>query len=360
MKKVYNFCAGPAALPEKVLKEAQEEFLNFSNLGYSVLEASHRSPEFDRILAEAESDLRALAGIPKNYKVLFLQGGASLQFSMVPMNLLRKKAGYLLTGRWAELAYKEAKKYGEAVVLASSAEENYSCLPDYSNLSVDGLDYVHICENNTIYGTQFKKLPETGAVPLVADASSCFLSAPVEIKKYGLLYAGAQKNLGPAGLTVVIIREDLLSENVPSFVPTLLNYKVQADFGSRYNTPNTFAVYLCGKVFKWLLAEGGLPAIFQKNQAKAKILYDFLDESRLFRGTACKKDRSLMNVPFVTQNPEMDEKFLAAAEEKGLANLRGHRTVGGMRASIYNAMPEEGVCALVNCMQAFEAKYGAR
>lgn len=356
MSRVYNFAPGPAMLPEEVLKEAASEMLDYRGTGMSVMEMSHRSADFDRIIKEAETDIRDLMKIPDNYKVLFLQGGASQQFAAIPMNLMKHgKAGYIITGQWAKKAYEEAKMYGEAVVLASSADKTFSYIPDCSDLDIpEDLDYVYICENNTIYGTKFWTLPNTKGHVLVADVSSCFLSEPVDVKRYGLLYGGVQKNIGPAGTVIVIIREDLISEEVYPGTPTLLNYKVQADHGSLYNTPPCYGIYICGKVFKWLKGMGGLEAIRERNAAKANILYDFLDQSRMFRGTVVKKDRSLMNVPFVTGDVSLDNKFVEEAGKAGFVNLKGHRTVGGMRASIYNAMPIQGVEKLVEFMEQFE------
>lgn len=356
MARVYNFSAGPAVLPEEVLKEAAEEMLDYKGTGMSVMEMSHRSKAYDVIIKEAEADLRALLNIPDNYKVLFLQGGASLIFASVPMNLLKnRKAGYILTGQWAKKAFAEAKMYGEAVELASSADKTFSYIPDCSDLPItDDMDYVYICENNTIYGTKYHTLPDTKGKILVSDVSSCFLSEPMDVTKYGMIYAGVQKNVGPAGTQVIIIREDLLSGEVLPGTPTMMNYKVQADNDSLYNTPPCYGIYICGKVFKWLLKNGGLSAMKELNEKKAKILYDFLDESSLFKGTVRKEDRSLMNVPFVTGNDEMDAKFIKAAEAAGFVNLKGHRSVGGMRASIYNAMPIEGVEKLVAFMKEFE------
>lgn len=358
MSRVYNFSAGPAVLPEEVLKEAADEMLDYKGSGMSVMEMSHRSKVYDNIIKEAEADLRELMNIPDNYKVLFLQGGASLQFAMIPMNLMKnKKAGYIVTGQWAKKAYQEAKIYGEAVELASSADKTFSYIPDCSNLDIpEDLDYVYICENNTIYGTKYKKLPDTKGKTLVADVSSCFLSEPVDVSKYGVIYGGVQKNIGPAGVVIVIIREDLITEDVLPGTPTMMKYKIHADAESLYNTPPCYGIYICGKVFKWLKKMGGLFVMKEKNEEKAKILYDFLDESKMFKGTVVKEDRSLMNVPFVTGDAELDAKFVKEATEAGFVNLKGHRTVGGMRASIYNAMPREGVEKLVAFMKEFEAK----
>ena len=356
MGRVYNFSAGPAVLPESVLKEAAEEMLDYKGSGMSVMEMSHRSKVYDGIIKEAEADLRKLMNIPDNYKVLFLQGGASLLFATVPMNLMKnKKAGYILTGQWAKKAYQEAKIYGEAVELASSADQTFSYIPDCSDLPItDDMDYVYICENNTIYGTKFWNLPDTKGKILVADQSSCFLSEPVDVSRYGLIYAGVQKNVGPAGVQVVIVREDLISDDVLPGTPTMMKLKTHADNDSLYNTPPCYGIYICGKVFKWILNMGGLEAMKAHNEKKAKILYDFLDSSKLFKGTVRKEDRSLMNVPFVTGNEELDAKFVKEATEAGFVNLKGHRTVGGMRASIYNAMPIEGVEKLVEFMKKFE------
>ena len=356
MARIYNFSAGPAVLPEEVLKEAAAEMLDYNGTGMSVMEMSHRSKAYDTIIKEAEQDLRDLLNIPDNYKVLFVQGGASLVFASVPMNLMKnKKAGYIVTGQWAKKAYQEAKIYGEAVELASSADETFSYIPDCSDLPItDDMDYVYICENNTIYGTKFQTLPNTKGKPLVADLSSCFLSEPVDVTKYGMLYAGVQKNVGPAGVQIIIIREDLITDECLPGTPTMMKYKIHADNDSLYNTPPTYGIYICGKVFKWLKKMGGLHAMKELNEKKAKILYDFLDESKLFKGTVRKEDRSLMNVPFVTGNEELDAKFVKEAKTAGLENLKGHRSVGGMRASIYNAMPMEGVEKLVEFMKKFE------
>ena len=356
MSRVYNFSAGPAVLPEEVLKEAADEMLDYQGSGMSVMEMSHRSKVYDNIIKEAEQDLRDLLNIPDNYKVLFLQGGASQFFAEVPMNLMKnRKAGYILTGQWAKKAYQEAKIYGEAVELASSADQTFSYIPDCSNLPItDDMDYVYICENNTIYGTKYKKLPDTKGKILVADVSSCFLSEPMDVTKYGVVYGGVQKNIGPAGVVIAIIREDLITDDVLPGTPTLLKWKTQADNDSLYNTPPCYNIYICGKVFKWLKQMGGLSVMKERNEEKAKILYDFLDESKLFKGTVRKEDRSLMNVPFVTGNEELDAKFVKEASAAGFVNLKGHRTVGGMRASIYNAMPKEGVEKLVAFMRKFE------
>ena len=356
MSRVYNFSAGPAVLPEEVLREAADEMMDYRGCGMSVMEMSHRSKVFDQIIKEAEADLRDLMQIPDNYKVLFLQGGASQQFAAIPMNLMKnRKAGYIVTGQWAKKAFAEAKMYGEAIELASSADETFSYIPDCSDLAIpEDVDYVYICENNTIYGTKYKTLPNTKGHTLVADVSSCFLSEPVDVSKYGVIYGGVQKNIGPAGVVIVIIREDLITDDVLPGTPTMLKYKTQADAESLYNTPPCYGIYICGKVFKWLKKMGGLSVMKERNEEKAKILYDFLDESKLFKGTVRKEDRSLMNVPFVTGNADLDAKFVAEAKAAGLENLKGHRSVGGMRASIYNAMPKEGVEALVAFMKKFE------
>ena len=339
MSRVYNFSAGPAVLPEEVLKEAQEEMLDYRGCGMSVMEMSHRSKVFQNIIDEAEADLRDLMGIPSNYKVLFLQGGASLQFSMIPMNLMKNGvADYIVTGQWAKKAYAEAQKYGKANKIASSEDKTFSYIPDCSDLPISpDADYVYICENNTIYGTKYKKLPNTKGKTLVADVSSCFLSEPVNVSDYGIIYGGVQKNIGPAGMVI-----------------SMMKFKTHADAGSLYNTPNCYCIYMCGKVFKWLKKMGGLEVMKQRNEEKAKLLYDFLDQSKLFKGTVVPEDRSLMNVPFITGNADLDAKFVKESKEAGLENLKGHRTVGGMRASIYNAMPKEGVETLVAFMKKFE------
>ena len=358
MRRVYNFSAGPAVLPEEVLREAAEEMMDYKGSGMSVMEMSHRSQVFDDIIKEAEQDLRDLMNIPDNYEVLFLQGGASQQFAMIPMNLMKNKvADYIVTGQWAKKAYQEAQKYGKANKIASSEDQTFSYIPDCSDLPIsEDADYVYICENNTIYGTKFKTLPNTKGKTLVADVSSCFLSEPVDVTKYGVIYGGVQKNVGPAGVVIAIIREDLIRDDVNPATPTMLKWKTQADADSLYNTPPCYGIYICGKVFKWIKKMGGLEAMKAHNEKKAKILYDFLDQSKLFKGTVEKKDRSLMNVPFVTGNEELDAKFVKEATAAGFVNLKGHRTVGGMRASIYNAMPIEGVEKLVEFMKKFEAE----
>ncbi len=356
MSRVYNFSAGPSMLPEDVLKTAAAEMLEFGTSGQSVMEMSHRSKEYQAIFDEAVQDLRDIMNIPDNYEVLFLQGGASTQFAMIPMNLMTKngKADYIITGQWANKAYKEAARYGNARAVASSADKTYSYIPKTTASDFDPeADYVHICMNNTIYGTKYHTLPETGDVPLVADISSCILSEPVDVSKFGVLYAGAQKNVAPAGVTIVIIRKDLIGD-VMDITPTMLNYATHADNGSMFNTPPCYTIYIAGLVFKWIKKMGGLEAVKQMNEAKAKVLYDFLDNSKLFKGTVVPEDRSLMNVPFVTGNDELDAKFVAESKAAGFVNLKGHRSVGGMRASIYNAMPIEGVEKLVQFMKKFE------
>lgn len=356
MSRVYNFSAGPAVLPEEVLREAAAEMLDYQGSGMSVMEMSHRSKVFQNIIDEAEADLRDLMGIPSNYKVLFLQGGASLQFSMIPMNLMKNGvADYIVTGQWAKKAYAEAQKYGKANKIASSEDKTFSYIPDCSDLAISpDADYVYICENNTIYGTKYKKLPNTKGKTLVADVSSCFLSEPVNVSDYGIIYGGVQKNIGPAGMVISIIRDDLITDDVLPGTPTMMKFKTHADAGSLYNTPNCYCIYMCGKVFKWLKKMGGLEVMKQRNEEKAKLLYDFLDQSKLFKGTVVPEDRSLMNVPFITGNADLDAKFVKESKEAGLENLKGHRTVGGMRASIYNAMPKEGVETLVAFMKKFE------
>jgi phosphoserine aminotransferase len=362
MGRVYNFSAGPAVLPEEVLTEAANEMLDYRGTGMSVMEMSHRSKAFATIITDAENDLRDLLHVPANYKVLFLQGGASLQFAAVPMNLMKNKvADYIITGQWAKKAFQEAKLFGEAHAVASSEDKTYTYIPDCSDLPIDeNADYVYICQNNTIYGTVYHTLPNTKGKDLVADVSSCFLSRPMDVTQYGLLYAGAQKNVGPAGVVVVIAREDLIRDDVLPGTPTMMKYKTQADAGSLYNTPPCYGIYICGKVFQWLKKNGGLEAMQEKNEKKAAVLYEYLDQSTLFRGTVRKEDRSLMNVPFVTGDEQMDAEFVKAAAAAGFVNLKGHRTVGGMRASIYNAMPYEGVVKLVEFMRQFEADHAKR
>lgn len=356
MGRVYNFSAGPAVLPEEVLRDAAAEMLDYNGSGMSVMEMSHRSKVYEEIIEEAEKDIRDLLNIPDNYKVLFLQGGGHTQFAMVPMNLMKnKKADYIITGQWAKKAFQEAKMYGDVVAVASSEDETYSYIPDCSDLPIrEDADYVYICENNTIYGTKFKTLPNTKGKDLVADVSSCFLSEPMDISKYALVWGGVQKNIGPAGVVIAIIRDDLVTDDVLEGTPSMLRYKIHADNKSLYNTPPTYNIYICGKVFKWIKSLGGLDAMKERNEEKAKILYDFLDSSELFKGTVRKEDRSLMNVPFITGDKELDAKFIKEAEANGFVNLKGHRSVGGMRASIYNAMPKEGVEKLVEFMKKFE------
>ena len=358
MARVYNFSAGPAVLPEEVLKEAAAEMMDYKGTGMSVMEMSHRSKAYDTIIKEAEQDLRDLLEIPDNYKVLFLQGGASQQFAMIPMNFMKNGvADYIVTGQWAKKAYQEGCKYGKANKIASSEDETFSYIPDCSDLPIsEDADYVYICENNTIYGTKFQELPNTKGKTLISDVSSCFLSEPMDVSKYGMIYGGVQKNIGPAGVVIAIIREDLIPEEVDEKVPTMLQYKIHADNESLYNTPPAYGIYICGKVFKWIKKMGGLKVMKEKNVEKAQILYDFLDSSNMFKGTVRKEDRSLMNVPFVTGDDELDAKFVAEAKAAGFENLKGHRSVGGMRASIYNAMPKEGVEKLVEFMKKFEAE----
>lgn len=359
MHRVYNFSAGPAVLPEEVLLEAASEMLDYRGTGMSVMEMSHRSKTYQKIIDDAEQDLRDLMQIPDNYKVLFLQGGASQQFAMIPMNLMKNGvADYIITGQWAKKAYEEAKMYGVANAVASSADKTFSYIPDCTDLPISqNADYVYICENNTIYGTKYHSLPNTKGKTLVSDVSSCFLSEPVDVSKYGMIYGGAQKNIGPAGVVIAIIREDLITEDVIPGTPTMLRYKTHADHGSMYNTPPAYGIYVCGKVFKWLKAIGGLDAIQSHNEKKAAILYNYLDNSTLFKGTVTPKDRSLMNVPFVTGDDALDAEFVRQATEAGLVNLKGHRSVGGMRASIYNAMPVAGVESLVQFMEKFEKSH---
>ena len=356
MSRVYNFAAGPAVLPEEVLKEAADEMLDYNGTGMSVMEMSHRSKDFEVIIQDAERNLRELMNIPNNYKVLFLQGGASMQFAMVSMNLMKNRvADYIITGQWAKKAATEAEKFGKVNVLATSADKTFSYIPDMSKIKVSNdADYVYICHNNTIYGTTYHTLPDTKEKILVADMSSDILSQPIDVTQYGLIFAGVQKNIGPAGTVIVIIREDLITDDVLNGTPTMLKYKIHSDNNSLYNTPPAYGIYICGKVFKHLKKLGGLEVMKVRNEEKAKILYDYLDSSKLFKGTVVKEDRSLMNVPFITGNKELDDKFIKEAKKVGIENIRGHRTVGGMRASIYNAMPYEGVVALVDFMKKFE------
>ena len=358
MSRVYNFAAGPAMLPEEVLKEAAAEMLDYKGTGMSVMEMSHWSKVFEEIIQEAEQDLRDLMNIPDNYKVLFIQGGGSTQFAMVPMNLMKYRvADYIITGQWAKKAAAEAKRYGKVNEVASSADKTFSYIPDVSKIKVsDDADYVYICHNNTIYGTTYHKLPDIKGKILVADMSSDILSQPIDVTKYGLIFAGVQKNIGPAGTVVVIIREDLITEDVLEGTPTMLQYKVHADNKSLYNTPPAYSIYICGKVFKHIKKLGGLEAMKKTNEEKAKILYDYLDSSELFKGTVVKEDRSLMNIPFITGDKYLDDKFIKEAKKVGIENIKGHRTVGGMRASIYNAMPIEGVKYLVEFMKRFESE----
>lgn len=355
MNRVYNFSAGPSVLPEKVLKKAQEEMLVYGDSGMSVMEMSHRSKAYEAIIQGAEASLRRVMGIPENYKVLFLQGGASSQFAMIPLNLMKKgKIDLVLTGQWAKKACEEASKFGEVNVVASSKDKTFSYIPelDKSKFNPDA-DYFYICENNTIYGTKFPELPETGNVPLVADLSSCILSEPIDVSKYGLIFAGAQKNMGPAGLTVVIIREDLLGYSREG-TPTMFQYDIHVKNSSMYNTPPTYAIYMCKLVLEWIEELGGLEKMAEINRKKAAMIYDFLDSSEMFSATVSGSSRSIMNIPFVTGNEELDAKFVSEAAKAGFVNLKGHRTVGGMRASIYNAMPVEGVEKLVSFMKEFE------
>ncbi len=358
MARVYNFSAGPSMLPEEVLKIAAEQMLDYEGTGESVMEMSHRSKEYDAIIKQAEADLREVMNIPDNYEVLFLQGGASTQFAMIPLNFMtkNKKADYVITGQWANNAYKEALKYGNARAVASSADKTYSYIPKVEKADFDPeADYVHICFNNTIYGTKWQEIPETGDVPLIVDISSCILSEPIDVSKFGMLYAGAQKNVAPAGLTIVIVRKDLLG-NAMDITPTMLNYVTHSENESMFNTPPCYAIYVAGLVLKWIKKLGGLEKMAELNKKKAALLYDFLDNSKLFKGTVVKEDRSLMNVPFITGNEELDAKFVKESKAAGFINLKGHRSVGGMRASIYNAMPYEGVEALVEFMKKFESE----
>ena len=358
-ERTYNFSAGPAMMPEAVLEEIRDEMMNYRGSGMCVMEMSHRSKVFMQIAEEAEQDLRDLMGIPENYKVIFVQGGGTLQFAMVAMNLLKDgTACYVETGTWSKKAIAEAKKYGEVKIVASSADKNFSYVPDCSDLDIpENADYVYICENETINGTTFYNLPNTKGKVLVSDQSSMFLSRPCDVSKYGLIWAGVQKNVGPAGMAVVIIREDLIRDDLPKSVPTYLNYKTHADAASLYNTPNCWAIYCCGKVFKYLLDKGGLEAMDQRNKEKAAVLYDFLDSSKFFTGAVAKEDRSLMNVPFVSPSKEQDAEVVAATKAAGFDNLKGHKSVGGLRASIYNAMPKEGVEALVEFLKKYEAEH---
>ena len=356
MSRVYNFSAGPSMLPEEVLKKAAAEMLDYEGSGQSVAEMSHRSKEFETIIKDAEALLRELMNIPDNYKVLFLQGGASTQFAAIPMNFMNGsgKADFIITGQWAKKAFSEAQKYGDCKAVASSSDKTFSYIPKTTKEDFrQDADYAYVCLNNTIYGTIFKEIPDTGDVTLIADISSCFLSEPLDVTKFGMVYGGAQKNVAPAGLTIAIIREDLLG-NARDYCPTMLDYKVHADNGSLYNTPPCYTIYICKLVLEWIKSLGGLEAMAERNRKKASILYDFLDNSKMFKGTVVPEDRSLMNVPFVTDSEELNAKFIKEAKEAGFVNLKGHRTVGGMRASIYNAMPIEGVEKLVEFMTKFE------
>ena len=357
--RIYNFSAGPSMLPEPVLEEIAGEVLNYKGSGMSVMEMSHRSQVFQTIVDEAEADLRELMNIPDNYKVLFIQGGATLQFSMIPMNLMKNGvADYIVTGGWSKKAYTEAKKFGKVNLLASSEDRNYSYIPDVSDLPVSpDADYVYICENETIHGTTYRDLPNTKGKILVSDQSSMFLSKPCNVSDYGLIYGGVQKNIGPAGMVIVIIREDLIRSDLDERTPIYLRYDTHANNGSMYNTPNCWCIYVCGKVFKYLKSIGGLEAMAKRNEEKAKILYDFLDHSKMFRGTVDKAFRSLMNVPFVTESKELDAEVVKATKAAGYDNLKGHKSVGGLRASIYNAMPKDGVEALVSFLRDFEANH---
>ena len=356
MSRVYNFSAGPSCLPEEVLQQAAAEMLDYKGTGMSVMEMSHRSKPYQAIIDETEALARELMGIPENYKVLFLQGGASLQFAMIPQNLMvnHKRAAFMNTGAWSDKAIKEAKKFGEALVVASSKESTFNYIPEIPAIP-ENIDYFYMCANNTIYGTKFNEFPQTGNVPLIADFSSCIMSEKVDVSKFGLIFAGAQKNLGPAGVCLVIIRDDLVGK-APESTPTMMNYQTHVDNGSMFNTPPTYGIYIMGLVFQWIKKNGGIEAMEKRNREKAALLYDFLDSSSMFKGTVVAKDRSLMNVPFVTGNEDLDAAFIKEATAAGFVNLKGHRSVGGMRASIYNAMPTEGVRALVDFMKAFEAK----
>ena len=361
MARVYNFSAGPSMLPEKVLRQAQAELLEYGDSGQSVMEMSHRSKWFDAIIKDTEATLRRVMNIPDNYKVGFFQGGATQQFAMVPLNFMTTgKADYIVTGNFSNLAAKEAAKFGEANIVASSKDKNFTYIPDVNAIPYNkDASYIHICQNNTIFGTQYVEVPQVEGVPLVADMSSMILSKPVDVTKYGCIYFGVQKNVGPAGMAVVIIREDLIRDDLDPKTPIYLMYKTHADNGSMYNTPNCWAIYCCGKVFKYLLNMGGLEEMEKRNIEKAKVLYDFLDSSKLFKGAVVPQDRSLMNVPFVTGDKDLDAAVVAASKEAGFDNLKGHKSVGGLRASIYNAMPKEGVEALVEFLTKFEAEHQA-
>ena len=358
MSRVWNFSAGPAVLPVEVLQEAANELLVYNGTGMSVMEMRHRSKAFETIIQEAEAELRELMNIPEDYEVLFHQGGAHTLFAMVPLNFMKnRKAGYIITGQWATKAHKEAALFGEAVELASSKDKTFSYIPDCSDLPItEDMDYVYNCENNTIYGTKFKTLPNTKGKLLISDQSSCFLSEPVDVTKYGMIYAGAQKNVGPAGVVICIVRKDLITDDVLPGTPTMLKYKTHSDNDSLYNTPPAYGIYMCGKVFKWLLKNGGLEAMKAKNEQKANLFYDYLDSQDFYKGTVVKEDRSLMNVPFIIGDKDLEDKFVKEAKAAGFENLKGHRSVGGMRASIYNAMPQEGVEALIDFMKKFAAE----
>ena len=356
MSRIYNFSAGPAMLPEEVLQEAANDMLDYHDSGMSVMEMSHRSKNYDQIIKEAEADLRKLIGIPDNYKVLFLQGGATLGFAMIPMNFMfNGKIDLINTGVWTKKAMKDAKLYGEVNVVASSEEDGFKKIPDLKGIKFNkDADYVYICDNNTVYGTKYKEYPDTGDIPLVADMSSCFLSEPIDVKKFGIIFAGAQKNVGPAGVTIYIIREDLLAKAAPKPLPAYLDFRIHAENGSLYNTPPTYGIYICGLVFKWLLRTGGLEFRDKNNKEKAAILYDYLDQSKFYIPRVEKESRSLMNVTFTTPSPELDAEFLEGAKKYRFTNLKGHKSIGGLRASIYNAMPIDGVKALVKYMKEFE------
>lgn len=355
----YNFSSGPAMMPVEVMKEANAEFLNYAGSGMSVMELNHRSILFNEIIDQAKADLKDLLAIPDNYQILFLQGGASLQFAAVPMNLMRiRKAGFVMTGHWTKRAFEEAQMYGEAVELASSADKNYTYIPDCSSLAIpDDIDYVHICENNTIYGTKFTQLPNVAGKDLVSDMSSCILSEPIDVSKYGLIFAGAQKNMGPAGATIVIIRENLIRDDVLPGTPSVMKYKNQFDNNSRFNTPPCYGIYICGKVFKWLKGLGGLSAMKEMNREKADLIYNYLDESKLFHGTVDREFRSTANATFTTGNDDLDMSFVEDSKKVGFVGLKGHRFVGGLRASLYNAIPLENVKALVDFMKQYEVEY---
>lgn len=359
MKKTFNFSAGPAVLPKDVLLEASVEMLNYRNCGMSVMEISHRSALFEEILNETRNNLRVIMDIPENYEILFLQGGTSLQFSMIPMNFMKNKiADYIVTGQWSKKAADEASRYGTVNIVATSSDKQYSYIPDCSNLPInDNSDYLYMCENNTIYGTKFKRLPNSKGKTIINDISSCFLSEPIRVSDYGMLYGGVQKNVGPAGLVIAIIRKDLISDSVLAFTPTMMKYHLHAQNNSLYNTPPVYTIYIVGKVLKWIIEQGGVTGLQKRNQKKADLLYNYLDQSSLFYGLSEKESRSLMNVTFRTKSDETNEIFLHLAEEVGIVNLKGHRSIGGMRASLYNAMPLEGVQYLIDFMEHFEKRY---